>query len=486
MSQGGKQGVGVFLIGGFVLFAVGLFLIGDRRQMFSDNVTLYAEFRDLAGLENGATVRVGGMAAGEVTAIALPPGPESPFKVEFRILEDLTPIVRGDSRASIQVDGIVGNKFLQIDAGSRQAPQAESGDTLPSEEPFEFSDLIEEARGIADIAAQTIEDVKGDIEVVVQNINDVADQAEGTIADVRPQVRIIARSAANISERADAIITGVEQGKGTVGKLFNDEELYQDIRGAADNFKAVAQNAEKTSEGVSRLIAEAEERQVIKKVDETVANVRDVTASAKEALQSLQPEEGDGPGLMDEVKMTLTNANETMSDFSENSEALKRNFLLRGFFKRRGFFDIDEIAVDEYKEGVASPGVEVGREWLHTQDLFEGEPGSEKLTDDGRAAIDRAVSSFLESSRTDPILVEGYAQADNAAEAFRLSHRRAAIVRQYLISEYQLTPTYIGVIEMGEVASRAQDEKPWDGVALVQFVSRKEMKKREKARRGAN
>jgi len=49
VSKGSKQNVGVFLLGGFLLFAVGLFLIGDRRQIFSDNMTLYAEFADLEG-----------------------------------------------------------------------------------------------------------------------------------------------------------------------------------------------------------------------------------------------------------------------------------------------------------------------------------------------------------------------------------------------------------------------------------------------------
>ena len=59
--------VGLFLIVGTVLFAVGLFMIGDRRKLFSHDFEVYAEFKELSGLQNGADVKVGGMAACEVT-----------------------------------------------------------------------------------------------------------------------------------------------------------------------------------------------------------------------------------------------------------------------------------------------------------------------------------------------------------------------------------------------------------------------------------
>ena len=53
--------VGAFVIGGILLFAIGLFLIGSRRMMFGDTFRVYAEFAEVAALENGAKVRVAGM-----------------------------------------------------------------------------------------------------------------------------------------------------------------------------------------------------------------------------------------------------------------------------------------------------------------------------------------------------------------------------------------------------------------------------------------
>src|SRR4030042_971294 len=45
--------VGAFVIGGILLFAVGLFLIGDRRMLFEENFEVYAEFAHIAGLQKG-------------------------------------------------------------------------------------------------------------------------------------------------------------------------------------------------------------------------------------------------------------------------------------------------------------------------------------------------------------------------------------------------------------------------------------------------
>ena len=122
MPASRSAAVGAFVIGGLLLFAVGLFLIGDRRLLFGDTFHAYAEFSSIAGLANGATVRVAGLNAGEVESISVPGSPSGRFRVRMRIRNDLHPLVRLDSVASIQNDGLVGNKFVQIETGSDSSP----------------------------------------------------------------------------------------------------------------------------------------------------------------------------------------------------------------------------------------------------------------------------------------------------------------------------------------------------------------------------
>ena len=61
MASSGRIALGVFLVGGIVLFGVGLFWIGDRRLLFNENIDLYTEFSNLSGLAKGAKVRVSGL-----------------------------------------------------------------------------------------------------------------------------------------------------------------------------------------------------------------------------------------------------------------------------------------------------------------------------------------------------------------------------------------------------------------------------------------
>src|SRR5579871_2937675 len=110
--------VGLFVLGGMVLFGVGLFLIGDRRQAFGQHSEYYAEFVNLAGLTNGDSVRVGGMNAGEVLAIGIPESPSARFRVRWRIGAKLQGLVRTDSVATIETEGVVGNTYLSIRPGS--------------------------------------------------------------------------------------------------------------------------------------------------------------------------------------------------------------------------------------------------------------------------------------------------------------------------------------------------------------------------------
>src|SRR5438445_10672951 len=130
-------GVGLFVITGVLLFAVGLFMIGDRQMAFARRFTIYTEFARVNGLQPGAIVRVSGAKAGEVKDIEVPTGPARKFRVKLEITEDLHPLIRTDSVAAIQTEGLVGGTFLAVATGSEQAPKAPTDSTIPSQEPFE-------------------------------------------------------------------------------------------------------------------------------------------------------------------------------------------------------------------------------------------------------------------------------------------------------------------------------------------------------------
>ena len=111
------------MLGTLLLFAIGLFMIGDRQMAFADKFTVYTEFKKITGLQAGAIVRVSGAKAGSITSISPPTSPSGKFRVEFEITEDLHPLVRTDSVATIETEGLVGGNYLGVGTGTDSAPR---------------------------------------------------------------------------------------------------------------------------------------------------------------------------------------------------------------------------------------------------------------------------------------------------------------------------------------------------------------------------
>jgi hypothetical protein len=155
-------------------------------------------------------------------------------------------------------------------------------------------------------------------------------------------------------------------------------------------------------------------------------------------------------------------------------EAMKHNFLLRGFFNRRGYFDLDAISPVDYRKGVLENGKRKAmRIWLANRVLFESGPaGTEVLSADGRVRIDSAMATYLKYLPTNPIVVEGYASTGTIAERFQQARQRAGIVREYVLGGYELPPQNVGYIALGSDAAGSPAGERWDGVALTLFLDR--------------
>src|SRR4029450_5194370 len=106
-------------------------MIGDRRMLFERRFTVYTEFSRLGQLETGAPVRGAGGGAGGVVDIEPPSRASEKFRVKMEVREALHPIVRSDSIAVPQTEGLVGGVFVNIGAGTDQAPPVADGGALP-------------------------------------------------------------------------------------------------------------------------------------------------------------------------------------------------------------------------------------------------------------------------------------------------------------------------------------------------------------------
>jgi len=151
---------------------------------------------------------------------------------------------------------------------------------------------------------------------------------------------------------------------------------------------------------------------------------------------------------------------------------LKRNFLFRGYFNKRGYFDLHDISVDQYRQGaLATTDRRVLRIWARASVLFETDAnGTERLSAGGQARLDSAMSAFLRYPAETPLVLEGYAPGATYDERFRMSRHRAQLVRDYVVAKFSMNPSYVVTMPMGQEASDSPDGNHWDGVGLALFV----------------
>ena len=438
-------GIGVFVLGGLLLFTVGLFMIGDRQMAFAKKFTIYTEFSKITGLQPGGIVRVSGARAGAIKKIVPPNTPGGKFRLEFEITEELHPLVRMDSLASIETEGLVGGSFLGIGSGSGASPTAAPGATIPSKEPFEIADLMKQMSDTVQKVNDTFDEMRGDVERAVASGADTIDNANALLTAVSGDVKAMASSGAKLSADAALIAESVRKGEGSLGKLVNDDELYVRVT-------AVAKQAE-----------------------EIAGSARQVVDQAKNTLAGFQSKDGPVEGMAAGLKQTMDDARKAMSAFAENMEALKHNFLLRGFFKDRGFFNLAEISPGAYRQGALTKGgllQGTPRVWIEATELFEpapDDPATERLTAGGKVRLDASIGSYLDRTTGGVLMVEGYAQRGNKQEQYLRSRVRGSLVRDYLIATFGLTPQTTGIMPLGRESTGSPDQKPWDGVALVMF-----------------
>jgi phospholipid/cholesterol/gamma-HCH transport system substrate-binding protein len=449
--------VGIFVIAGLALFAVGLFLVGNRHEAFARHIDYYAEFTNLAGLTKGAKVQVGGMDAGQIVNIGIPDSPSSRFRVELRIDEKLHGLVRTDSLAEIGTEGVVGDTFLLIKPGSPNAPAAAPQATLPSKEPTEMAELLDQGKGVLTDADVAIRNANGVLTSVGGNLNSALDRVKTTVSN------------------ANDVIVGLKEGQGAAGMFLRDAALKSQIRQTVTNVQEASASLNHASTQADGLISDVASRHLPQKVDDTMVSARSATANLDATSQRIHQtiDEATDPDEQHvtagvNLRETLSNANAATANMADDTEALKHNFFFRGFFRHRGYYSLAHIDPTRYRKDTLFTNTSDYRAWVPASELFQRDPnGKEELTSQGKALLNRTLAQYGDSVVQSPIVVEGYLGGGNAADQLAISRNRSILVRQYLQAHFALDPRNIGAVAMMDTPPTGLDHTTWDGICIV-------------------
>jgi len=299
--------LGIFIFFGTVLLVISIFLLGNKEKLFTSTIQIKAYFNQVEGLKPGAPVRLSGYDIGSVSSISFASDQSARVEVKMRIDNTLKHFIRLNSEAAIETEGLVGKKIVTISAGSDQAPEITEDGTIRSKNPVNVSAIIEETQGL------------------MGNIK-------------------------NLSKDFSEIFAKINQGQGTLGKLVNNDELYRST-------VAITQSADKSMTSITTRLNEISDIIVNMSgnMKSIIGNVDSATADVRHLLTHVDRGEGALGALIadkkvaDSVKTIIRNFAKTSDDvriaasgLAENMEALKHNWLFKGYFEERGYWNHSE------------------------------------------------------------------------------------------------------------------------------------------------
>ena len=331
--------LGIFIVVTLGILATAVFLIGSRESMFRSNYKVRADFDNVAGLNEGADVRVGGIRKGSVKAIQLPNQPNGKVVVLMDLAKETQNIVKLDSVAAIKSEGMLGDKYIEISFGSMEAAKLRGGETIASQPPLDISDLFAKTNTILDTTQGALQNVVG----LTSNMNEIS--------------------------------LKINHGQGTVGALINDKTIYNQ------------------------------------------------TAAA-------------------------------VTSMHDDMEALKHNFLLKGFFNKRGYVDSDELKKHEIAK---LPGGASQKTFTFDAKQLFDKPEGAKLKNQKTLA---EAGQYLQGKKFTEAVVTAAASMKGDSDKDRLTTQaQAMVVRNYLVQNFKLDDTRIKTIGLGKSAEGGENGK---------------------------
>ena len=322
--------LGLFIVVTLAILFAGVFLIGNTETLFKSTYRVKAEFQNVAGLSDGADVRVGGIHEGTVRTIDLPKQPDGKVTVVMDLQSATRDIVKKDSLAAIKSEGLLGDKYIEVSFGSKEAERLKDGETIGSEPPLDISDLLSKTNQILDTTKTAMEG------------------AQETVNNLQ------------------SITSKIDHGQGSVGALINDKTVYNQATQAANNL-------------------------------------------------------------------------------SESTEALKHNFLVRGFFKNRGYEEASDLT--KYQIAKLPAGTSVRTFSYEEKQIFD-KPDTAKLKNE---KVLNEAGKYLEQTKFGLVVVVASAGMKGDSEKDRvLTEARALVVRDYLVKNFKLDDTRIKTIGLGK------------------------------------
>jgi len=333
-----KLRVGVFVLLALATFLGLIYALGARARLFESRYTVHADFTEVGGLVEGATVRLAGVQIGRVTAVTLPGQPGGKVRVDLTIARRFSDRIRKNSVARIETQGLLGDKIVEITVGDTTAPPLAPGEVLVSRDPADFSRIIssgaETAKNVAELATALRETVdKVNQSKIIENaaatvgkLGNVVDQVEhgrGWAHALLYEEPVALRRVNDLIATTQRLIDRVEKGQGAVGVLVSPEGTASAKRfvAAMDRISAMVEHPEGEQGLLPGLLFDPKYRVILDDLKTVAHNLREVSdrvAGGRGTLGSLVADSGD----QSELQLTLHDLRAAVANLRAISEKI--------------------------------------------------------------------------------------------------------------------------------------------------------------------
>ena len=330
--------VGFFVVAAIAIFLMTIFVIGSEKNLFKPQAKIYAYFNSIAGLKPAAPVRLQGVNVGTVSSIELPKATaDKRIKVTLKIAYDVLDHIRKDSVATIDSQGLLGDKLINISIGSSEVPALKSGDTINSTEQLDMGQALETGREALENIRQITRDlkntiaefstatVKEDLKTIIRSIAEVTSgivEGPGILhnliyskeltdeaREIAAQIVTLSRGLNVSADRVDMVLKEVQTGQGTLHGLIYDKDgkkIVENIAQVSEEVKGFVQDIRTKDGAVHALVYDEAGKNLVANLVDASRDVKDMTASIKKGNGTIGALIVD-PTVYEDLKIILGN-----------------------------------------------------------------------------------------------------------------------------------------------------------------------------------
>ena len=232
-ESGYQWKLGMFVIIGLVLFVTTIYFVGKQKNLFGSTFELNSKFNSVNGLEVGNNVRFSGINIGTVEEIEFLT--DTSVVIKLVIKEEVRKYIKKDAIASINSDGLMGDKVLTISSGKNSTIIVKDNDNIASKQAIEMDDLMVSVKKSVDNAGV----ITAQLAQFSYSMNNGNGALSKLVSDEEfgNSIKNMVANLENSSNEFEKFTIKMNNGKGALSKLVSDEKMGRMIDSTLTNVK---------------------------------------------------------------------------------------------------------------------------------------------------------------------------------------------------------------------------------------------------------